>query len=103
MKSTSTEQFSWLHQELEVLKHQNLYRQFQVLENIKTTHASINGRQMILFCGNDYLGLSQHPKLIQAAQKTAQEYGVGTGSARLISGTTRVHVDLENRLPQILF
>ena len=92
----------WMSDELELLKKNNLYRQFRVLENIKTTHATMNGREVILFCGNDYLGLSQHPKLIAAAQKAIAEFGVGTGSARLISGTTRCHVSLEDRIAKFL-
>jgi len=94
--------FDWLSDELEILKHQNLYRQFRVLEQVKTTHATIKGRPVTLFCGNDYLGLSRHPKLIESAQNVIAEYGVGTGSARLISGTTAVHTDLENRIAKFL-
>jgi len=100
MKTVSA--FDWVNQELEILKNQNLYRQFRILENIKATHADINGKNTVLFCGNDYLGLSRHPKLMEAARKVITEYGVGTGSARLISGTTTWHSALENRIATFL-
>ncbi len=102
MKTMTAAKFDWLQDELEILKEQNLYRQFRVLEQIKATQAKLNGRALTLFCGNDYLGLSQHPKLIQAAQEVSAEYGIGTGSARLISGTTRWHTELEERIAKFL-
>ena len=102
MKTMTPSKFDWLQDELELLKEQNLYRQFRVLEQIKITQANLNGRTLTLFCGNDYLGLSQHPELIQAAQQVSAEYGIGTGSARLISGTTRWHVELEERIAKFL-
>lgn len=92
----------WMNEELELLKRNYLYRQFRVLENVKTTRATVHGRKIVLFCGNDYLGLSQHPKLIESARKTILEAGVGAGSARLISGTTPYHVGLENRIAKFL-
>ena len=92
--------FGWITEELVELKAKNLYRQFRVLEEIKGTQAKVNGKKVSLFCGNDYLGLSQHPKLIEAAKKVLEEEGVGTGSARLISGTTGWHVKLEERIAQ---
>ncbi len=88
----------WMKGELELLKGQSLYRKLRVLEEIKGTRATVDGRKISLFCGNDYLGLSQHPKLIEAAKQALETSGVGTGSARLISGTQKRHVELEDRI-----
>src|SRR3989338_2527551 len=94
--------FDWLQDEITLLKEKNLYRNFRILEEIKGTSAVINGKRVSLFCGNDYLGLSQHPKLIEAARLALDEGGVGTGSARLISGTTKWHSALETRIAEFL-
>jgi 8-amino-7-oxononanoate synthase len=100
MKTISS--FDWAAKELEDLKLKNLYRKFRVLEELKTTKAKIAGKDVTLFCGNDYLGLSQHPKLIGTFQKAAAEWGIGSGSARLISGTSKWHEALEGRIAQFL-
>jgi len=88
-------------QELQSLKQQNLYRRLRLLEEHKGTRASFEGREILLFCGNDYLGLSRHPRVVQTAQKALERYGVGAGAARLISGTTKAHEALEKKLAQI--
>lgn len=87
-------------QELKQLKQQNLYRKLRVLENHEGARASFEGRSLLLFCGNDYLGLSRHPRVVRAAEKALKKYGVGTGAARLISGTTDAHASLEKKLAQ---
>ncbi|HNX69211.1 MAG TPA: 8-amino-7-oxononanoate synthase [Candidatus Omnitrophota bacterium] len=86
--------------ELENLAAQNLYRKLRVLEDHEGTRASFDGRELLLFCGNDYLGLSRHPRVVKAAQKALEEYGVGAGAARLISGTSTVHRALEEKIAQ---
>ena len=58
----------------------------------------VNGREVIVLCSNNYLGLSTHPKLKQAAIDAIEKYGVGSGAVRPISGTMDVHVELERRL-----
>ncbi len=88
-------------QEIKNLKAKNLYRKLRVLEDHEGTKASFEGREILLFCGNDYLGLSRHPRVVRAAQKALKAYGAGAGAARLISGTTKAHIALEKRLAQI--
>lgn len=87
-------------QELKTLKEKNLYRRFRVLEEHEGTRAIFEGRKILLFCSNDYLGLSRHPRVIRAAQNALKIYGAGAGAARLISGTTEAHVALEKKLAQ---
>jgi 8-amino-7-oxononanoate synthase len=88
-------------QELQSLKEKNLYRRLRVLDDLEGTHASFEGRKLLLFCGNDYLGLSRHPRVVRTAQKALKIYGVGAGAARLISGTSKAHAALEKKLAQI--
>ena len=88
-------------QDLNALKKRSLYRYLRVLENHQGIHASFAGRSLLLFCSNDYLGLSRHPRVVNAAQKALKRYGVGAGAARLISGTTDAHKALEKKLAQI--
>ena len=64
-------------------------RQSQVREAI------VDGRPLVSFCSNDYLGLSQDPRLIEAAQEATARLGTGAGGSRLVGGTTEFHTDLE--------
>lgn len=61
----------------------------------------IGGRQMTMFCTNNYLNLASHPKVIQASVEATQKYGTGSGGSRLISGTTDLHVGLEKALSKL--
>jgi 8-amino-7-oxononanoate synthase len=86
--------------ELEELQAKNLYRSLRILEEHKGTRAVFKGRKMLLFCGNDYLGMSRHPRVIAAAHKALDRYGVGARSARLIAGTTEAHAALEKKIAE---
>lgn len=85
-------------QELQELKEKNLFRQLRVLEKHQGTRARFSGRGILLFCGNDYLGLSRHPRVVRAAQNGIKKYGVGAGAARLISGSSDAHQKLEQKI-----
>ena len=98
----SDSRFSWLHEELEELRAKNLYRRLKTIEGIEGVNATIEGKIVLLFCGNDYLGLSQHAEVIEAAQEVLNTHGVGAASARLISGTSEWHSLLESRLARFL-
>lgn len=84
----------------EKLKKENLYRRLRILEKNEGTRAVFDGREIILFCGNDYLGMSRHPRVLAAAHKAIDRYGVGARSARLIAGTTDAHAALEKKIAQ---
>ena len=58
----------------------------------------VDGRDVLVLCANNYLGLATHPKLKQAAAEAIEKYGVGSGAVRAISGNMDVHVELEERL-----
>ena len=85
-------------EELEEIRSKNLYRKLKTLSPGKGAHAIWQGKDLLLFCGNDYLGLSHHPRVISAAQRSLEKYGLGAGAARLISGTSDLHTQLEEEL-----
>jgi 8-amino-7-oxononanoate synthase len=87
-------------QEIKTLKENNLSRKLRVLETHEGVRASFEGRELLLFCSNDYLGLSRHPRVVRAAERALKKYGIGAGAARLISGTTDAHASLEKKLAQ---
>lgn len=75
-----------------------LYRRPRQVESVDGVHARIDGRDVITFCSNDYLGLAQHPKLIEAQYDAAKRFGAGSGAAHLVSGHLGIHQQLEERL-----
>jgi 8-amino-7-oxononanoate synthase len=80
------------------LESQLLKRKLRATESPCDTKAWVDGRELKAFCSNDYLGLANHPALIQALAEGAQRYGVGSGASHLISGHSRAHELLENQL-----
>src|SRR5215831_1190268 len=91
---------SYLASELEQLKAQGLYRHLRVLEDEQRAHTTFDGRSVVNLSSNNYLGLTTHPRLRQAALKAVEEFGVGTGSVRTIAGTMEMHMELERRLAE---
>ena len=87
-----------LTEELETLRQKSLLRKLRTLTDHRGTRAKFEGKEILLFCGNDYLGLSHDPRVIEAARRTLATQGVGAGAARLISGTTEFHTRLESEL-----
>lgn len=87
-----------LTEALQQRKQEGLYRSRPVLEGPQSPHVTIDGRNFLAFCSNDYLGLANHPALIAAVAEGAQRYGVGSGASHLISGHSRAHHQLEEAL-----
>ncbi len=87
-----------LQEELEEIKAKDLYRRLRTLRALSPVRADFAGKELLLFCGNDYLGLSHDSRVIEAAKKACDSYGVGAGAARLISGTSELHTRLEENL-----
>ncbi len=85
-------------QELKKLEAQHLRRQLRIVESPADTTITIEGRKLISMASNNYLGLANHPAIKQAAIKAIEQWGVGAGAARLISGTMRPHQQLEEDL-----
>ncbi|MFZ5580937.1 MAG: 8-amino-7-oxononanoate synthase [Pseudomonadota bacterium] len=76
----------------------NLYRHPRIAEGPSAPHRVVDGREVLSFCSNDYLGLANHPEVIAAFKRGADEYGVGSGAAHLVNGHTRAHQALEDEL-----
>jgi len=87
-----------LQADLERLREANLYRSRRVLNGPQGVRPVIDGRAMLSFCSNDYLGLAAHPDLVQALREGAERYGVGSGAAHLVSGHGEAHHALEQAL-----
>jgi len=87
-------------QELEKLEQQHLIRHPLVVQSACGPRITINNRSMLHMCSNDYLGLAAHPAVKQAAVHAMEYYGFGSGSSRLVSGTSELHVELEQRLAE---
>ncbi len=84
--------------ELAELEQRHLRRSLVAVESSPGPRLTINGRGLLLMCSNDYLGLSQHPALRQAAYAAMERYGFGSGASRLISGNSPLHEELERKI-----
>ncbi len=88
----------WISQEIESLKSQGLYNRIRTIGSPQGAWLVVDGKKVLNFCSNNYLGLANHPKLVAAAKKAADEMGVGPAAVRSIAGTMTLHVELEKRL-----
>ena len=88
----------WLGDQIEVLKHENLYKVPRILESPAGGRVRMNGKEVINLASNNYLGLANHPKVKAAALESIERWGVGAGAVRWIGGTMSVHDELEERL-----
>jgi glycine C-acetyltransferase len=89
---------NYLSAELASLREQGLYRRLRVLDDEQRAHTSVDHRSVVNLSSNNYLGLTTHPRLRQAAAAALETLGVGTGSVRPIAGTMAIHMELEQRL-----
>jgi glycine C-acetyltransferase len=89
---------SWLKSEIDDLKAAGLYNNIRTLDSPMDAWVTIEGRRLLNFCANNYLGLANHPRVREAAKKAIDHYGVGPGAVRTIAGTMSLHVELEERL-----
>ncbi len=86
-----------IKEELAEIREKGLYRILRTVETVQGSRVKIDGREMILLCSNDYLGLANHPKVKEAARDAIAKYGFGTGASRLISGSMTPHREFEER------
>src|SRR5437773_6032085 len=93
-----TDPLAYLTTELESLKQQGLYRRLRILEGEQGARATYDHRQVVNLSSNNYLGLTTHPRLREAALDAVRRYGVGSGSVRPIAGTMEIHMQLERKL-----
>jgi 8-amino-7-oxononanoate synthase len=87
-----------LQPELERRKSEHLYRSRRITDGVQVPELVVDGRPMLTFCSNDYLGLAGHPEVVAAMQRGAERYGAGSGAAHLVTGHSSAHHALEEEL-----
>jgi glycine C-acetyltransferase len=89
---------NWMEQELDNLKQAGLFNRIRTLSSPQGAHLVVDGKSVLNFCSNNYLGLANHPRMVKAVQNAVSQYGVGPGAVRTIAGTMEIHRQLEHRL-----
>jgi len=79
-----------------------IYPYFRVIESDQDTEVQINGKKVLMFGSNSYLGLTNHPKIKEAAKKAIDKYGTGCAGSRFLNGTLDIHIELEERLAKLM-
>ncbi|MGD8585044.1 MAG: glycine C-acetyltransferase [Chloroflexota bacterium] len=90
----------WIEEQIADLKEAGLFNVIRTIESPMDAWVTIDGRRLLNFCANNYLGLANHPRLRLAAQEAIDSHGVGPGAVRTIAGTMDLHVRLEERLAE---
>lgn len=88
----------WIQDELQNLKDTGLYNRIRTLSSAQGAWLVVDGQRVLNFCSNNYLGLADHPRIVQAARQAVEDYGVGPAAVRTIAGTMDLHLKLEERL-----
>src|SRR4051812_33901160 len=93
---------SRIQQEVEEIRTSGLYKNERVISSPQGAEIVVNGKKVLNFCANNYLGLSSHPKTIEAAHRYIDSHGYGMSSVRFICGTQDIHKELEKKLAAFL-
>jgi glycine C-acetyltransferase len=88
----------WIEDEIEGLKQSSLYNRIRTLNSPQGAWLMVDGKRVLNFCSNNYLGMANHPRIIQAVRDAVTKYGVGPAAVRSIAGTMDLHLELERRL-----
>src|SRR6204780_4925349 len=89
---------AYLHDQLEEWKRDGVYQRLRILQSASAAESRFDGKEVINLASNNYLGLTTHPKLREAAIEAVKRFGVGSGAVRSISGTMTLHMQLEERI-----
>jgi glycine C-acetyltransferase len=95
---SSRKQLAYLGEQLDALKANGTYFRLRVLDDEQAAVCTYDGKQVVNLASNNYLGLTNHPKLREAAIAATAKYGVGSGAVRTIAGTMRIHLELEEKI-----
>jgi glycine C-acetyltransferase len=95
---TTTNPLAYLSEQLEAWRTSGAYQRLRVLESACEPVSRFDGKEVINLASNNYLGLADHPKLVEAAVEATKKYGAGSGAVRTISGTMSLHMELERRI-----
>jgi len=96
--ATRVDPLSYLTDQINQLKEKGTHFKLRVLEDEQEPVCTFDGKQVINLASNNYLGLTTHPKLREAALEATRKYGVGSGAVRTIAGTMRIHMELEEKI-----
>src|SRR6266700_6810022 len=88
--------------ELEEINSAGLFKKERIITSAQGPEITVNNKQVLNFCANNYLGLSSHPKVIEAAHKAIDTHGYGMSSVRFICGTQDIHKELEQKIAKFL-
>jgi glycine C-acetyltransferase len=91
-----------LENQLKDIEANGLFKRERVITTPQDAVVKVNGKEVIIFCANNYLGLSSHPKVIEGAKKTLDSHGYGMSSVRFICGTQDIHKTLEQKIATFL-
>ncbi len=89
---------SVLNKELEELRKRKLFRFLRRVDSSQGPEIILNGKRVVLMCSNNYLGLANHPEVIEAAVKSLKDYGYGAVASRLVSGNMKIHEEFEEHI-----
>ena len=88
----------WIEDEIQQLQQAGLYNRIRTLSSPQGAWLVVDGKKVLNFCSNNYLGLANHPRVVGAAHRAMESHGVGPGAVRSIAGTMDLHLQLEDRL-----
>jgi glycine C-acetyltransferase len=94
--------YTRIQSEIEAIKDNGLFKSERRIDSEQGAEILVNGKKVLNFCANNYLGLSSHPKVVEAAKRTIDERGYGMSSVRFICGTQDIHKELEQKLSNFL-
>ncbi len=93
-----SKKLNWIQEELQTLQNSGLYNRIRTISSPQGAWLVVDGKRVLNFCSNNYLGLANHPQVVAAAAKAVETFGVGPAAVRTIAGTTDLHMQLESRL-----
>src|SRR5512134_1358877 len=93
-----TAKTQWIRDELEGLRQAGLFNTIRTLASPQGAWLTVDDQRVLNFCSNNYLGLANHPRLVEAARRALETHGVGPAAVRSIAGTMDLHLELERRL-----
>src|SRR5215472_12986688 len=97
---TVSNPLSFLSEQLDAWRKAGTFQRLRELQSACEPVAVFDGKEVINLASNNYLGLANHPKLVEAAVEAAKKYGAGSGAVRTISGTMSLHMELERRIAE---
>ncbi|HET7011130.1 MAG TPA: glycine C-acetyltransferase [Anaerolineales bacterium] len=94
----TTTKTHWIAEELSNLRQGGLFNTIRTIGSPQGAWLTVDGKRVLNFCSNNYLGLANHPRLVEAARQALERFGVGPAAVRSIAGTMEIHLELERRL-----